>query len=205
MIEKDESSDIIPYHFEIVGRHTQVTEPMRQYAIDKICKIERFHPHILDVHVTLDIQKMEHSCVIIIHWNRVKIKVHASSNDIYTSIDRAAEKLREQVRRWKSRIQDHHAKSHTEIDMQVNVIERPFDELEDFNSDASVSEKSVDFQFPKIIGNKTLRLKLLTKDEAIMKLELSGDLFLVYRDEITRKLQVMYRTDDGNYGLIQPE
>ena len=82
MIEKDESSDIIPYRFEVVGRNTQVSEAMRQYAIEKICKIERFHPKILDVHVTLDIQKMEQSCVIVIHTNNIKIKVHASSNDM---------------------------------------------------------------------------------------------------------------------------
>ena len=89
--------------------------------------------------------------------------------------------------------------------MQVNVIERPYDELEDFNEDIVLSEKEIDLQFPKIIGNKTLPLKLLRKDEAVMKLELSGDEFLVYRDEISRKLQVMYRKKNGNYGLIQPE
>jgi putative sigma-54 modulation protein len=181
---------------------------MKDYALEKISKIERFHPHILDIQVTMDIQKLEHTVTIFIHFNHMKIKVHASSNDMYTSIDRATEKLRKQIRRWKDKIQDHHAKSRSVVDMQVNVLQRPYDELEEFNGDIAASSKAKEQAMswpPKVIGTSTRPLKDLTKEEAVMKIELSGDQFLIYRDEASRRLHILYRRKDGNYGLIQTE
>ena len=58
---------------------------------------------------------------------------------------------------------------------------------------------------PKVIGMETRVLKILTTEEAMMKMDLSGDKFLVYRGEEDRKLKVIYRRDDGNYGIIQTE
>ena len=53
------------YNIHISGRHIQVTEAMKQHAFAKLSKIERFHNRIMDVHVTMDIQKVEHSVTII--------------------------------------------------------------------------------------------------------------------------------------------
>lgn len=207
MNHKKHTPDESAYRVEIVGRHVQVTEAMKNYALEKISKIERFHPHVLDVHVVMDIQKLEHSVSIVIHFSHTKIKVHASSNDMYTSVDKAVDKLRMLLRRWKDKIQDHHAKSRSIVDMQVNVLERPYDELEEFNGDiAAANEKqSSESWLPKVIGTSTRPLKTLTQQEAVMKIELSGDQFLIYRDEASRKLQILYRRKDGNYGLIQVE
>ncbi|NNM43738.1 MAG: ribosome-associated translation inhibitor RaiA [Chlamydiae bacterium] len=206
--KKIAEAEALGYRIDIMGRNVQVTEPMKDYAIEKISKIERFHPHILDVHVTMDIQKLEHTVTIFIHFSHMKIKVHASSNDMYASIDKATEKLRTQIRRWKDKIQDHHAKSRSVVDMQVNVLQRPYDELEEFNGDIVASNKASEQARswpPKVIGTSTRPLKDLTKEEAVMKIELSGDQFLIYRDEASRRLHILYRRKDGNYGLIQTE
>lgn len=45
----------------------------------------------------------------------------------------------------------------------------------------------------------------MTWDEAIMKLELSGDVFLVFRNEADRKINVIYRRGDGDLGILMPE
>lgn len=50
-----------------------------------------------------------------------------------------------------------------------------------------------------------MHLKELTREEALMKMELSRDAFLVYRSEEDRRLKVLYRRKDGNYGIIEPE
>jgi putative sigma-54 modulation protein len=46
---------------------------------------------------------------------------------------------------------------------------------------------------------------MLTADEAVMKMDLSGDKFMVYKSEEDQKLKVIYRRRDGDYGLISPE
>ncbi len=53
-----------------------------------------------------------------------------------------------------------------------------------------------------VIKQKTLPLKTLTTEEAVMKMELSGDQFLIYKNEVDHKLKVIYRRKDENYGII---
>jgi len=196
------------YQIQILGRHVQVTEAMKQYAWDKLSKIERLQGHIIHVHVVMDVQKMEHSISIVMKLDHIKIKAQAVSSDMYVSIDQAIERLQTQIRRWKDRIQDHTQQKRAFVDMQVNVFQRPYDELEELNAEIEAANKEANkkkFRIGSVIGQKTLPLKDLTVDEAIMKMELSGDPFLVYRGEEDRKLKVIYRRDDGNYGIMQPD
>jgi putative sigma-54 modulation protein len=210
MVDKKKfvEEDAAGYRIDIIGRNIQVTEPMRKYAWDKLSKVERFHNHIMHVHVTLDIQKLEHICVILLKIDHIQIKAQASSTDMYVSIDRAVDRLQNLLRRYKSRIQDHHKKGLSIVDMRVNVLRKPIDELEEINAEIeqeSKRVKDVTLTLPHLIGTETRPLKTLTIDEAMMKIELSGDHFLVYRSEEDQKLKVLYRRTDGNYGLIQPE
>jgi len=209
MVDKKKfaEEDAAGYRIDIIGRNVQVTEPMKNYAWDKLSKVERFHNHIMHVHVTLDIQKLEHICVLILKIDHLQIKAQASSTDMYASIDRAVDRLQNLLRRYKSRIQDHHKRALSIVDMQVNVLKRPIDELAEINAEIEeevVRAKDLDFA-PQLIGSETKPLKTLTIDEALMKMELSGDHFLIYRSEEDHKLKVLYRRTDGNYGLIQPE
>lgn len=196
------------YNITITGRHVAVTEAMKNYAWEKISKLERFHTHIIDVQITLDIQKIEHICTIILKWNHFKVKVQASSSDMYVSIDKAMERMQSKLRRWKKRIQMHHRKGVSVIDMQVNVLQRPFDEIEEFNEEIE-GEKRKEMEAallpPKVIGRDTRVLKDLTIPEAMMKMELSEDPFLIFRDEKDHTLKVMYRREDGNYGVIETQ
>jgi putative sigma-54 modulation protein len=196
------------YRVEIIGRNVQVTEAMKNYALNKLSKIEEFHRHIMHVHVTLDIQKLEHVCTIIAKFNHFNVKAMASSSDMYVSIDKAVHRLENKIRKWKSHIEDHQRKKLSVVDMQVNVIRRPYDELEEINSEIeakAVAATQTAFFPPQVMGTETIPLKTLTTEEALMKIDLNGDTFLVYRSEEDRKLKVMYRRKDGHYGIIQPE
>jgi putative sigma-54 modulation protein len=204
-VSKFEEEDALGYSIDILGRNIEVTETMRVYIWNKISKIERFHNHIMYVQITLELQNLEHFCTIVLKFNHFKIKVQSSSTDMYASIDEAIHRLQSILARYKSRIQDHHKKALSAIDMEVNVLRRPYDELADINAqieaENSKSEITV-YNPPKVIGKETKPLKILTLDEAIMKIELSGDQFLTFRGEEDNKLKVIYRRKDGNYGLI---
>ncbi len=208
MVDKKKfvEEDAAGYRIDIIGRNVEVTEPMKNYAWEKLSKVERFHNHIMHIHVTLDIQKLEHICTLIIKIDHTQIKAQASSTDMYASIDRAIDRLQNLLRRYKSRIQDHHKRSLSIVDMQVNVLQKPTDEIAEINQEieATLVKEKV-FSPPALIGSETRPLKTLTLNEALMKIELSGDHFLVYRSEEDLKLKVLYRRTDGNYGLLQPE
>ncbi len=196
------------YRIEILGRHVQVTEAMKNYAFEKLSKIERFHTHIMHIHVTLDIQKLDQMCSIVLKIDHTQVKAHATSTDMYVSIDLAVEKLRNLLRRYKDKIQDHHKKGRSVVDMHVNVFKRPYDEVAEINEvieqETHAQEKRAG-SLPQIVGVEKKPLKQLTVDEALMKMDLSGDQFLIFRAEEDQKLKVLYRRNDGNYGLMQPE
>lgn len=200
--------DALGYRIDILGRNVYVTEAMKNYAFEKLSKIDRFHNHVLDMHVTLDIQKVEHTVTIVLHFSHTKIKVSASSTDMYASIDKAVDKLQAQLRRWKGKIQDHHKKAVSVVDLEVNVLGRPYNPIDEINEaiESENQRKEVEeYRPPKVIGTDRRPLKLLTTDEAIMKMELSGDAFLLFRGEEDRRLKVIYRRSDGNYGILVPE
>ncbi len=206
--KKFEEEEAQGYRIDIVGRNLEVTEPIRAYVWNKLSKIERFHNHIMYIHINLEIQKLEHSCVIIAKFGHIKVKVQAASTDMYATIDRAIDRLQEVLSRYKSRIQDHHKKDLSHVDMQVEILKRPLDELEAINDEieAVSAEKEWKKYAPHaVVGVETKPLKILNLSEAIMKMDLSGDQFLIYRAEEDKKLKVMYRRTDGDYGLIQPE
>jgi putative sigma-54 modulation protein len=196
------------YNISIIAKNFEVTKPLRDYIEEKINKIEKITNQIIDVHVRLDVQKLNHFVDILLFFSHFKIKVGAITENMYSAIDKAFEKLYRKVKKWKSRIQDHHAKGVAAIDMQVNVLERGKGILEEINEeiiDEGDRLLQAEYAPPKVIKKKTRPLKNLTLDEAVMKMELSDDNFMLYRSEEEQDLKVIYRRRDGSYGVISPE
>ncbi len=186
------------YNIQITGRHVEITESMKDYAIEKISRIERILNRIIDVNVIMDIQRLEHRVEIILKAGNTSIRSKASTTDMYVSIDQAVDKLETQILKYKSKIQDHHAKGHAILNMPVNIISKE----EDF--EVQEDNESQRFKPHKVIKQKTIPLKMLTYDEAVMKMELSDDSFMLFKNEVDQKLKVIYKTKDGNYGIIEP-
>jgi putative sigma-54 modulation protein len=166
---------------------------MKQHAVERISKLERVGTRIIDIHVTMDIQKLSHRCDIMMKYGHTIIRSHAATTDMYVSIDEAVNKLDKQLRKYKKRLQEHHAKDvrAIEIPVQVHALEEEIEEEE--------------VPVHRIVATETRRLKLLSDDEAIMRMDLSGDPLMVFRSEVSQKIRVIYRREDGNYGIIQPE
>jgi putative sigma-54 modulation protein len=116
------------------------------------------------------------------------------------------DKLRAKIRKYKSKLQDHHAIGRAIVEMKVNVLKNLAED--EFNDD--IEKENLDYaekayQPHEIVREETRPLKTLQQDEAIMKIELSGDQFLIYRSEEDRKIKVIYRMKDQNFGLIEVE
>ncbi len=197
------------YSLTINGRNVLITDAMKNYVMEKLSKIEKYGTRIIDILVTMDVQRFQHQCDIVVKLNQIKIKSSATSENMYISIDRALDKVQSQLRKYKQRIQDHHAKALEEIDMTVNVIrpaaESAIMEINDDIEDENFREFDEEYRPHHIVKQEKRSLKILTWDEAMMKLELSGDKFLVFKNEADRKLNVIYRRDDGDFGIILPE
>lgn len=197
------------YDISVTGRNVLVTDAMQQYAIDKISKIDRFSNRVVDVNVVMDIQKIEHRCDIIMKVDQIIVRSSATSDNMYASIDKAVDRLKSQLSRYKRRIREHQIKGTTAVDIEELILAPTSnEELEAYNDEIVSETAANDFEkyAPHKIVSKEIRpLKTLNYNEAMMKIELSDEDFLVFRSEEDRKIKVMYRRDDGNFGIIEPE
>lgn len=206
MTQKSKPLDTFPeYDVAVQGRHVQVTDAMKDYVLEKLTKLDRFSTRIINILVTMDIQKLEHRVDVVMKFDHMKIKVQASSDNMYASIDKAIDKLQARIRKYKERIQDHQAQGRAIVEMKVNVLRSALEESLREDEEALHERAEKAYQPHQVVRTQTRVMKTLTQDEAVMKMELSGDQFLIYRSEEDRRVKVIYRMKDGDYGVIEVE
>ncbi|PCI92871.1 ribosomal subunit interface protein [Candidatus Aerophobetes bacterium] len=192
-------------HVTVVGKNVEITGPLKDYVMEKVKKIEMLNNLIIEIVVRLDVQKIDHSVDIIMKFSHFKVKVHAITHDMYATIDKAFDRLKAKLRKWKGRIQDHHNKGISAIDLKVNVLEKVVTELEEINDqieEQTYEEVESQLKPPVLHKQKTRVLKTLSLNEAVMKMELSNDNFIVFKCEEDLHLKVLYRRRDDSYGVI---
>lgn len=205
-MKKPTPSEHQGYRVSIVAKHFQITDAIESYVREKLGRIEHVADRIIDVVVTLDTQKLEHSCSILMNFVHFHIKVHASTDTIYSAIDKAVDRIIRLIRKYKTKLQSRRFKDLTSVDIHVNVIEPLKDNLKEINDEieAENAHREEDrYKLHQIVAKETIPLKTLTQDEAVMKMEFSGEHFLVFRGQEDQKLKVIYRRNDQNYGVIQ--
>lgn len=195
------------YPIHIICRHINITDAIKDYAVQKLKKIDHFGGRVVDATITLDIQKLMHSVDFIVTVNNIKIKVSGRTENIYSAIDQAIDHLKTKLRRYHRKIAAHHAKGIKAVQMNVNVVESPVPLIDEIND--QIEEENLQriekVNAHPVVSKETMPLKTLTKEEAVMKMELSGDSFMIYRSEEDQKLKVICRRDDGHYGIIETE
>jgi len=196
------------YSISIIGKHFQITDAIRNYVLEKLSKVDRITDHIIDVNVVLDTQKLENCCSIFMNFIHFHIKVSAKTDNMYSAIDKGTDKLIRLVRKYKTKLQSHRAKHVSDVDIHVNVIQPLYDEVKIINDEIAAEtalEEENRYKLHDVVAKEKMTLKTLTQDEAIMKMEITDDPFLIFRSEEDQKLKLIYRREDHNYGLVYVE
>jgi len=83
----------------ITGRHFNVADDLKDYAEKEINKLQRFYKDIIDVQITMAVERHRHLVEITAHIHDHTLRASGEAGDMYTSIDRAAEKMERQLRK----------------------------------------------------------------------------------------------------------
>ncbi|MBN2707355.1 MAG: ribosome-associated translation inhibitor RaiA [Deltaproteobacteria bacterium] len=177
----------------VVFRHMDPSDAVREYAEEKLAKIKKYLDGPLDVNVVLSVEKIRQIAEVAFNINGYVVKGKEEADDMYAAVDLVAAKIGRQVQRYKSRLRQ--KKGAPGIDERLTTSV-PVDVL---SVDHDVEEST-----PQIIKKTNFLVKPMSADEAIMQLNLMHNSFHVFRDESTDRINVVYRRDDGNYGLIEP-
>ena len=90
--------------------------------------------------------------------------------------------------------------------MNINNITSPYlNNIKNLqnNPQQEVKASSTPIEEEVIVKRKSIELKPIDEDEAILQMELLGHNFFVYKDADTDKICVLYKRKNGNYGIIE--
>jgi putative sigma-54 modulation protein len=190
----------------VTGKGLEVTPAIKQHIYERLEKIEDITPHLIEAHIYLGIQKTEHRCEILYTFSHFQVRAEARSTDLYASIEQAHARLKTKLKKWKSKILDYHKKTPKMSELPVSILSQKKNEVEEINAEIEEENLSLlmEMQAPHhIVAETTRPLKTLTTSEAIMKMELSNDPFMVFKGEEDLKLKAIYLRRDENFGLIE--
>ncbi|HXX54436.1 MAG TPA: ribosome-associated translation inhibitor RaiA [Thermodesulfovibrionales bacterium] len=168
------------------GRHLEITPALRNYAEERLKKFDRYHSHITEATVTLSIEKYRHKAEVLLKANGILIQAEGITGEIYSAIDEVVEKLEKQVKKYKEKLVSHRKGEKSEGTTSPDVPASPEPEQ------------------GRIIKKKRFDMKPMSPDEAAMQMELLDKAFFVFSNHATGEINVIYRRNDGNFGLIEP-
>ena len=171
--------------FEIVGKNITITDTMREKIEKKLSGLQKYL--LIDPDTTARVvarvypasQKIE----VTIPTRVGILRTEVEHEDLYAAVDIALDKLEDQLRRQKTRLNRRHRDSLAE----------------NFLTEAEEEE----YDIP--VKTKTIAAEKMDLEEAIMQMELSNHDFYIYTDDESGKISVVYRRNNGGYGLIETE
>ena len=189
----------------VTGRHVSVTEAMREHAEKKIAGLNFDYPKVINAKVLLDVEKERHKAEIILHCaNHIVIEADTTTPNMYTSIDETVHKVARQMRKQKTRMLKSHRPDRAKLrklkESGAALLAEAFDE----DPAESADDEFYD-ELPFLVHRETAKVRNLTEEEAVEELELNSHPFLVFNDQRSNQLSVIYRREDGDYGLVRPE
>jgi len=176
----------------VTGRHLTITPAIEDYAQKRVAGIHIDFPRILDAHFIFEVDKFRQRAELVLHCgNHIHIEASDVQADLYAAIDGVVDKAERQIRKYKTRIQDHHRPR--------RAVLRNFDEqvlTHNLHEDQGQTHHIRTEQYP---------CKPMFVDEAVLQLEVSDKReMIVFQNAETDKINVLYRRRNGDYGLIQP-
>lgn len=174
---------------QIYGKNITVTAAIAEKIEKKLSHLEKYF--IIDENVVANV-------VVRVYPNKQKIEVtiptkyavlrtEVVDDDLYAAIDKAIDKLEDQIRRQKTRLTRKNKEK-----LAYAFIEEDF-EVEDGEDDE------------ELVKTKSIVPDTMELDEAIMRMEMLNHNFFIYRDDETSEIAVVYKRHDGGYGLIETE
>lgn len=106
-------------NLNISGHHVDVTQPLREYVLNKLKRVERHFDHLISAEVILSVEKLEQKAEATIHASGANLHAEAVNGDMYAAIDLMMDKLDQQTRKHKDKVRDHHHKeAHKRMTLQ---------------------------------------------------------------------------------------
>ena len=174
--------------FQINEKKVTLPENVHAYAEKKVSKLDRYFRDDAEAFVAFSVEKNRNKVELTVHASNMYFRASESTSDMFASIDAAVSDIERQIRKNKTRLarrlrQDAFVRS-AEVTSFVPEVE----DTEDY----------------KLIRIKEFAMMPMSRDEAILQMNMVGHKFYMFTDAESGEVNVVYLRDDGKYGLLQP-
>ncbi|HYD50568.1 MAG TPA: ribosome-associated translation inhibitor RaiA [Terriglobales bacterium] len=164
-------------------RHIESTEGVRQYALEKVERLQKFLRKPIEAHVILAVLKRRHIAEIVLTGKNLNLTATAETDDLYAAIDLVVDKIERQLKRRAAKSKSHRA----EPTSKVAVI------------------AAVELPPAALLVRQKVALKALSIGQALSRLKQSKSDYLLFESRDTEAVMLLYRRGDGRIALIEPE
>jgi len=97
----------------LTGHHIDISPALREFVENKLARLERHFDGVTDIHCVLTVEKLLHKAEATARLAGGTIHADATEGDMYAAIDGLIDKLDRQVKKFKEKLTDHHAREAT--------------------------------------------------------------------------------------------
>ena len=170
---------------KIRGEKVKITASIQEYVEAKLSKLDKYFKETdVEANILVRIRGKEQIIEVTIPYDKYTLRSEERQDDLYAAIDLVVDKLEGQIRKTKTKLK-RQTKQNNEF----------------FNFDYEITKEEA--KEAKIVKRKTLEMKPMDEEEAILELELLGHDFFIYKDVHTNEINLLYKRKDGNYGIIE--
>ena len=171
----------------VTFRSAEGEDWQKEYVEERLNKLKRYIDNPVDARVILSVEKFRNSAEINLTANGLNINSKEEEKDMHLAIDNAIEKIERQLKKHKEKVRGfkgNHARSEP-------AEGEPAGEESDESPQSKVAETR------KIVP------KPMSIEDAVMEIETSKNRFVIYRDSFSENVNVIYRREDGKFGLLE--
>ncbi len=180
----------------VSGRHTTVSEKLRNQAVEKIGRLDRYLDGMDRAEVHFWEEKNprigdKEICEVTLEGHGHHIRTKVSAPDGFTAIDLAVDKLERQLRKLKTKLKKQRqgrVRPDLPPDLVTDLIQVP--------------EEEVVEPVYRIVKSKKFEIREMEAGAAALQMDLLNHDFYIFTNEETSKTAVVYRREDGDVGLI---
>jgi putative sigma-54 modulation protein len=171
----------------IISKNLNASDHLRDMIESKFTKLSKYFSNDIAANITLSLEKGRQKIEATINAKGTIFRAEDTTNDIYSGIDKVVDKLSGQMSKYKNKLVKRHKDNKAIL----------FDDVPDAHDEAEHDLT--------IVKRKKFELLPMSSEEAILQMELLQHTFFVFLDMETDGIGVVYKRNDGNYGLLETE
>ena len=173
-------------------RNVELPAEVKEYMEKKVGKIEKFFDRIIDTQVALNFKRGMNVVEITSNVNGVVMRGEDYAPDLRKAFDKALKNIERQVKRHKGYLTDK---------ARMKVQDFSFD----IDPELLPAYPDKEEMSREIVKTKKFNVDVMTPIEATMQMDLLGHSFFIFKNDQSGAINVVYRRQEGGYGLLEPK